>query len=142
MPSDSLPLTVADQIDPAVADQLFDGLRAYNEVHAGAFDRQSLMVAAHAPDGALAGGITGFTQWQWLYVDYLWVAEEQRRSGLGSRLLRAAEDEARRRGCRWSRLNTYSFQAPGFYAGHGYEPCGEIEDYPPGHRLIWLRKAL
>ena len=100
------------------------------------------MVTARAPDGTLLGGMTGFTQWQWLYVDYLWVAEDGRRGGLGSRLLRAAEEEAVRRGCGWSRLNTYDFQAPGFYAKHGYEQCGVMEGYPPGHRLIWLRKTL
>ena len=142
MAADGLPLTVTDQLDAAVVDRLFDGLRRHNEVHAGPHDRHPLMITARAPDGALAGGLTGFTQWQWLYVDYLWVAEEKRRSGFGSRLLRAAEEEAVRRGCRWSRLNTYDFQAPGFYAKHGYEQCGVIEGYPPGHRLIWLRKAL
>lgn len=142
MPSDNLSLTIADRIDPAVADRLFDGLRAHNEMHAGAINRQPLMVAAHAPDGALAGGLIGLTQWQWLYVDYLWVDGGRRGGGLGARLMRAAEEAAMDRGCRWSRLYTYDFQAPGFYAKLGYEQWGVLEDYPPGHRQIWLRKAL
>ncbi|WP_448188245.1 GNAT family N-acetyltransferase [Azospirillum sp. sgz301742] len=142
MTTDASPLCVTDQPDPDVAGQLLDGLRRYNAAHTGPHDRQPLMITIRAPDGALAGGMTGFTLWQWLYVDYLWVAEGKRRTGVGSRLLRAAEEEAVRRGCRWSRLNTFDFQAPGFYARHGYEQCGAIEGYPPGHRLLWLRKAL
>lgn len=142
MAADDLTLSLADRLDPAEVALIHDGLRRFNEVHSGPYDRKDLLITARTPDGALAGGLTGLTNWQWLYVDYLWVAEGARGTGLGSRLMRAAEDEAVRRGCRWSRLYTYDFQAPGFYAKHGYEQWGVLEDYPPGHRQIWFRKAL
>ncbi len=137
-----LSLSVSERLDHDVAEQLLGGLRRHNESHTGPYDRQPLTVTARTADGTLAGGVTGFTQWRWLYVDYLWVAEDRRRSGLGSRLLHTAEEEAVRRGCQGARLNTFDFQAPDFYEKHGYRPCGVLEDYPPGHRLIWLRKTL
>jgi len=142
MTADSLTLSLSDTLDPAEVRHLHDGLRRYNEPHSGPYDRRDLLITARSPDGALAGGLTGLTNWQWLYVDYLWVAEDARGSGVGTRLLRAAEEEGLRRGCRWSRLYTYDFQAPGFYAKHGYEQWAVLEDYPPGHQQIWFRKAL
>ena len=41
--------------------------------------------------------------------------------GLGKQLLLHAEDEARRKGMKRVLLNTYSFQAPGFYRAMGYD---------------------
>ena len=57
-------------------------------------------------------------------------------------MLAAAEAEALRRGCRGARLFTYSFQARGFYEKHGYTVFGVLDDFPPGHSQIWLRKTL
>ena len=65
-----------------------------------------------------------------------------RLGGWGGRVLAAAEGEARARGCRRARLYTYSFQAQGFYERHGYAVFGTLEDYPPGHRQVWMRKDL
>ncbi len=135
-------LSLADRLDPAEAGLLHDGLRAYNERFAGPYDRRDLMVTARDAGGTLIGGLTGLTNWEWLYVDYLWIRDDHRRGGLGSRLLKAAEAEAVRRGCRWSRLYTYDFQAPGFYPRQGYEVWAELDGYPPGHRQIWFRKSL
>jgi GNAT superfamily N-acetyltransferase len=92
--------------------------------------------------GAIVGGITAATFWGWLDVDTLWVSEELRGRGFGARLLAEAEAEARRRGCRHARLDTYSFQARGFYAKQGYRVVGEMVDFPPGSTFYWLRKDL
>ncbi len=62
--------------------------------------------------------------------------------GVGSQLLRAAEEEARSRGCKKIVLSTHSFQAPEFYRRHGYLVAGEFSDYPRGHRSIFLEKTL
>jgi ribosomal protein S18 acetylase RimI-like enzyme len=55
--------------------------------------------------------------------------------------MQRAEDEARRRGCRGAWLDTYSFQARGFYERIGYEVFGVIDDFPPGHSRLFLRKT-
>ena len=82
----------------------------------------------------------GHTFASWLYVELLWLPEELRGSGLGVRVLAEAEAEAARRDCIGSHLDTFSFQAPGFYRRLGYEVFGVIDDYPPGHRRLFLRK--
>jgi GNAT superfamily N-acetyltransferase len=63
-------------------------------------------------------------------------------SGLGARLLTAAEAEIRRRGCDRVALSTHTFQAPGFYARLGYTECGRTPGYPHGHDDIHLVKQL
>src|ERR671911_3203478 len=49
--------------------------------------------------GAGLGGALGHVWGGWLDLDTLWVAEPFRGQGYGAKLLRAAEDEARRQGC-------------------------------------------
>lgn len=71
-----------------------------------------------------------------------WVEESRRHCGLGTKLLQAAEQEARRRGCRQIMLMTFSFQAPGFYARNGFEVVASIEEHPRGHTNLLMRKRL
>jgi len=92
--------------------------------------------------GRTIGGVTGETNWGWLYVDCFWLPDELRGAGWGAKLLGAAENEARARGCRHAWLSSYSFQAPGFYEKLGYRVLGVLEGYPPGERGVWLRKEL
>ena len=72
----------------------------------------------------------------------VWVDPAWRRQGLGTQLLELAEQEARRRGCRQIVLTTFTFQAPAFYARHGYEVVAQVDDYPRGHGSLLMRKRL
>jgi GNAT superfamily N-acetyltransferase len=88
--------------------------------------------------GGILGGIWG----NWLHINFLWVADGLRRQGFGTRLLEAAEAQARDKGCRGVFLETHGFQARPFYERYGYEIVGEIPDYPPGHGYYLMRKFL
>ena len=88
----------------------------------------------------VVGGLTGRTSAAWLYVELFWLPEALRSTGLGTQLMAAAEAEAMRRGCIGAHLDTYDYQAPGFYRKLGYEVFGSIEEHPPGHTRFWMRK--
>ena len=118
------------------------GVSAHNEQYAGDERFQRLCFALHAPDQTIVGGVLGEIYWDWFHLDLMWVKEELRGRGYGHRLLTAAEDEARRRGAKNVFLDTFSFQAPGFYEQHGYQVFGELGDFPPGHQRYFLTKQL
>ncbi|MFD8817829.1 GNAT family N-acetyltransferase [Streptomyces sp. NPDC059627] len=93
--------------------------------------------------GDMAGGLVGHSWTSWLHVTYLWVDAPHRGSGLGGRLLAEAERIAREnRGCTAARLETWDFQAPGFYQKQGYDVVCVIPDYPPGITEYTLTKRL
>ena len=74
-------------------------------------------------------------------MHYLWLSEAVRGQGIGRQLLTEAEDHARRHGCHQIWLDTYSFQAPGFYQRLGYQIFGEL-DYPDDRKRLFLHKRL
>ena len=88
------------------------------------------------------GGLWGWTSFSFLHINLLFVPEQMRKLGLGRQLMEIAEEEAVQRGCRGAWLDTFSFQARGFYERLGYISFGCIEDYPPGHSRYFLKKTL
>jgi N-acetylglutamate synthase-like GNAT family acetyltransferase len=72
----------------------------------------------------------------------MWVQEDLRGNGFGEELLKAVEKEAKEKGAKFAFLDTFSFQAPGFYQKFGYQVFGELPDFPPGHQRFYLTKEL
>ena len=103
-------------------------------------DGRRLSIAVRGHGGELRAALSGWTWGGCGYVEFLWVRPGDRGSGLGTRLLVAAEREMQRRGCDQVVLSTHSFQAPGFYARFGYTGCGRTPGYPHGHDQIHLVK--
>lgn len=118
------------------------GLRDYNESHGGPDKYEGLIYNLTSADGEIVGAVIGSTYWNWFYIDVLWVREDLRRKGYGSRLLETAEEEARRRGASNAFLDTFTFQAPEFYSNHGYRVFGELPDFPAGHTRLFMTKVL
>jgi len=118
---------------------IFRRLVDFNETRTQpASARELAIFARRGPE--IVAGLVGFTHWNWLHIRYLWVAGAFRHQGLGSRLVIAAEQEARLRGCEHAHLDTFSFQAVPFYERLGYSVFGRLEDYPPGHAKVFLQK--
>jgi GNAT superfamily N-acetyltransferase len=129
---------------PAEADVRFieEQLVSYNIATTGYNDFRPLAIFARDDRGTIRAGLTGFTWGGALKIEYLWVHEELRGQGYGSRMLLAAEQEAVRRGCHLAVVDTHSFQAPHFYPKMGYVQCGIVEGWPAGHTDTTFRKVL
>ena len=119
------------------------GLDAYNLQAMGLDDRRKITVRVDDPDGELIGGLRGWTWGTCAGISMLWVREDARRDGWGRRLVAAAEQVARERGCTQVIVSSFTFQAPGFYERCGFVETGRIEGLPlDGVADVQLRKRL
>jgi GNAT superfamily N-acetyltransferase len=136
-------ITLTDAPSADMRKAILDPLLRFNQAQAGVIeDYRALAILISDPEThEILGGLWGGTIFSQLHIDLLFVPEPLRRAGLGRRLMTLAETEAIRRGCRVVWLDTYSFQARGFYERLGYVVFGTIEDCPPGHSRFWLKKT-
>jgi GNAT superfamily N-acetyltransferase len=133
---------MTDQPDEAIRKAVLDPLVEYNQLRTGRNDYRPLVLAIEDPDGQVVGGLCGRTAYDWLFVELLFVPESLRGRGVGSDLMLRAEAEAVARGCHSAWLDTFAFQARGFYERIGYTCFGELKDYPVGSARYFMKKTL
>jgi GNAT superfamily N-acetyltransferase len=124
---------------------ILDGLISFNSNQtAGQFGLpHNIALALKDPDsGASIGGLTARISYSRMFVELLFVPDHLRGTGIGRQLMERAEDVAREHGCIGIWLDTFTFQAPGFYQKLGYTVFGEISNYPPGSSRFFLHKLL
>jgi GNAT superfamily N-acetyltransferase len=138
-----LEIAAVDELDPADAAVISDGLRAYYVDQAGYYDFRPLAVFVRdRQTGSIIGGLHGRSEFGLVYVAWFFLPEDRRRAGIGSRVLAMAEEEGRRRGCTRIALTTLSIEAPGFYRKRGYEVAAIIDCEPPGLTRYYMVKQL
>lgn len=128
--------------DTELSQRLSDGLDEVNYPATGttAADQTSLSVKVVDAAGDVVAGLTGWTWGGLLGIEMVWVREDSRGDGWGSRLLLAAEEEGRRRGCDRACVSSFTFQAPGFYQRHGYVETGRTLGFPGGAEDVHMFK--
>ncbi|MGH3157210.1 MAG: GNAT family N-acetyltransferase [Streptosporangiaceae bacterium] len=136
-------LSVGDR-DPKLAEVLDRGLKEYNLAATGTSkeDRGSLSVKVTGADRQIVGGLTAWTWAGLCWISMLWVHRDHRKAGWGAKILAAAEEEARRRGCDRVCVSSFTFQAPGFYQKHGYAETGRTPGLPGGGENVHMFKRL
>lgn len=138
----SAKLEVTDRPDAADLATVGNNLAAFNDADVGPSERRALAVFVRDEADSVVAGISGYTAWGWLYVQWLWVDESLRGEGLAGRMLQAAEDEARARGCHGALIDTFSPVAEKAYRRAGYEVFGTLTDFPIGRNRSFLQKRL
>ncbi len=139
--SAGLSVEVTHEIHADSREAITLGLTAFNTSHLGEHKWIALDVYVRDPQGQVVGGLIGGSVFDRLYVYALWVAQDRRGLGLGTRILSAAEQTAIERGCRIVFLDTLTFQAPEFYRKRGYEEIATVE-FQPGVKKIYFQKRL
>ena len=135
-------LVVTDAPDPGAGEAIGLALGAFNTEQAGPGEWRRLAVLIPDGAGGVAGGLWGKTSYGWLFTELLFVPAALRGSGLGTQILARAEAEARSRGCHSAWLDTFEFQARGFYERQGYVVFAQLDDYPAGSARFFLKKTL
>jgi GNAT superfamily N-acetyltransferase len=132
-------------LEPAASDAdrqvVFNGLRAFNVGFIGEPNVRPVDVFVRDERSRIVGGLVGEIKWRWLYVAKLWLSEELRGRGLGTRLMAEAERFAWEQDCLGIHLDTFEYQALPFYRKLGYEQFGTLEGFPPGYRQYYLKKT-
>lgn len=103
---------------------------------------KDIHLALKGDDNIIYGGLIGKIYRFCLFIDILWISEEQRGAGYGGKLLKEAEKIAISEQCKFIHLDTFSFQAPEFYRKNGYCIFGVLDGYPDGIKRYYLKKDL
>lgn len=138
----TLRITMPENPSDADRNAVLAPLRDHNIRQAG--DPRFRPVALLLTDehGDHLGGLWGKCLYDWLFVELLAVPEAHRGGHYGTALMQQAEEIALAHGCIGIWLDTFEFQAHGFYEKLGFEVFGAIDDHPVGHKRYFLRKHL
>lgn len=93
-------------------------------------------------DNKLIGGAIGFIEYNWYFLDLLYLNEEYRGKNIGTKLIKKIEEYAIKENLTGIRMETWDFQARGFYEKNGYTVFAEIKNCPPGTVDYYLKKEL
>jgi len=121
---------------------VLEALHAHNHAAGPPTDIQPVAILVNDDDGNPVGGLYGRMFYDWLFVEYLAIPIEMRGQDIGTALMTQAEELARAQGCIGIWLDTFTFQARGFYEKLGYRVFGELEDYPRDAARYFLSKRL
>lgn len=137
-------MDIIDGEDEGLHRIILSGLRAFNEkLYSDYPPGQDLAIALRNPhNGEAVGGLIGRTYFGWLAIELIFVPEEFRSMGLATALIAKAEEEALRRGCHSTWIDTLNPKARALYQRLGYEVFGELKDYPIGSSRTFLQKKL
>ena len=135
-----LTFTLQPEPTPEEMFRIIDPLIAYNEAKAGPRNKKEFAFSVRSESGEFIAGLLGFTHFNHFFVSALYVDQQFRKEGIGRELMKRAEALALEQGCDVIYLDSFDYQAPGFYEKLGFEIFGKLEDYPPGHQRFYLRK--
>jgi len=140
MPSVTIDIAPEDEVRAGTLGRL---LREFNYQRIGRYpEGQTVYINANNEAGNRVGGFRGEIYFHWLLVNVLFVDERERGKGVGARLLSEGEARAKAKGALRSRLDTFEWQAPGFYLKHGYSEILKIPNYYRHYSLSTMVKDL
>jgi GNAT superfamily N-acetyltransferase len=133
--------TIDSKPDPAARSVLYDLLGEDNSRKSGLADRGDFAVLIKTrADGKVIGGAWAADDCGWAFIDLLYVPDELRGQRLGARILHEVEQVARGLGLIGMWVNTYDFQAKGFYERQGFVEFGRLEGEAAAVGQSFLKK--
>ena len=124
------------------ADVIENGIRTYSEAYEPEYESVDFYKKLVDKDGRfIAGVIADVDKDAYGFVDALFVEEALRHQGLGTSLLKAAEDFTRENGASMILTNAGDWNVD-FFKKNGYLLRGELKDVPKGHDCYELYKMI
>ena len=123
--------------------QIWSSLLAFNQAAIGnAKGEPYALEIKNGSDAQIKGGLWAQSLWGSFYIALIVTPEDLRHNGIGSELMKRAEQEARIRGCHQMWLDTYAFQARPFYERLGFSVFGQLDGPPPMFPRYFMQKRL
>ncbi len=101
---------ITDDGDARDIHEIYELLKAYNLSRREASQNVPIGVFLEDEADRKLAGLTGETFGNWLCIQFLFVSEQLRGQGIGGKLLQAAAEEARKRGCKWPLWTPFPFR--------------------------------
>lgn len=138
----ALSWTLGREAPPNDLEIIANGVFAHGRAQAHDGRAEPISCLVRDGDRVVAGG-TGRTEYERLFVSYLWVAEDLRGQGLARRILAELESEARKRGCRDALIETLDDDVANLYRHLGYRSVAEVKHYVGRfNRHIMLKSSM
>lgn len=139
---DNMNFRITNDGDAHDVREIYEMLKEYNLSHRET--SQNIPIGVFLEDACKRkiAGLTGETFGDWLCIQFLFVSEQLRGKGIGSKLLKTAEAEVRQRGCKYAFVDTISFQSPSFNKKHGCREIFTLEEYPYTGKKHYYTKEL
>ena len=136
-------IEVSPQFNEEEADAIYRGIGIYNTPYFGNIKTVPVLITLKK-ETLVEGGLIGWMRpgMHLLFIDMVWVQDDLRRNGYGSKLMLKAEEVGKHHNCTHSQLETLSFQARGFYEKLGYKEIGIVEKWYGEHDAFYMRKSL
>lgn len=127
----------------SVRSDILAGLRSYNLRFFPDQDSQTVACIVKGEFDHFAGGLFGEVFTNTLFVEYFWIDESQRKTGLGTQVFERVEREVKLLGVETICLDTFTFQAREFYLKMGFKEVGRFTGFPmPNVDKIFLQKSI
>jgi GNAT superfamily N-acetyltransferase len=123
-------------------DALCKGLEKHAKQTIGNTSFEPFGFLVHDHNEALIAGCTGVFMYGVLNIKLLWVDEIMRSKGLGRQLLEKAEIFAKQNNCRYTTLESFDWQAKGFYEKMGYKVEFSYDGYDNDSKFYFFRKKI
>ena len=131
-----------ENVESEKAKEIVNLIREYNSSNRESSKSELLNIYMEDEQGNILAGMVAETFGNWLEIEYLYVRDDLRGKGIGSKILEKAEKESKSRGCKYSFVNTFNFQAPNFYKKHGYKEVFTLKEYPYTGERYYYTKVL
>lgn len=131
-----------DEPAPADITRLADLLYHYNVGQTDLVDGRRFGLYLRDQTGEIAGGVDGWTWGGTCFIATLFVPQDLRGAGMGTRLMARVEEEAQRRGCNRIMVRTDDYQAPNFYRKLGYNLVADVIYVAQHNEFTFLKLLL
>ncbi|MFN8672739.1 MAG: GNAT family N-acetyltransferase [Candidatus Sericytochromatia bacterium] len=115
---------------------------SFNERNIPNLNFQRICLLIKNAEGEIKAGLIAVAYWDCVFLDILWVSDELRHLGYGSKLMKRFEEIVKNHNFNLIHLDTFDFQAQKFYKKLGYQVFGVLEDCPKGHKRYYMKKTI